>query len=86
MAERLAERVRTLPGDIKGWHMLARSYGAMNRYDDAAQAFAHLASLLPQDSALLADYADALATAQDGALAGEPERLIEKALAIAHEG
>jgi len=82
MVERLAERLRTQPGDIEGWHMLARSYSAMNRYDDAAKAFAHLATLLPEDAGLLADYADALATAQDGTLAGEPERLIEKALAI----
>lgn len=82
MVERLAERLRTQPEDIDGWHMLARSYSAMNRYADAAQAYAHLATLLPQDAGVLADYADALGTAQDGKLAGEPERLIERALAI----
>ncbi|SFG44681.1 cytochrome c-type biogenesis protein CcmH [Duganella sp. CF458] len=82
MVERLAERLRTQPGDIDGWHMLARSYSAMNRYSDAAKAYGHLATLLPQDAGVLADYADALATAQDGALNGEPERLIERSLAI----
>jgi cytochrome c-type biogenesis protein CcmH len=82
MVERLAERLRTQPQDIDGWHMLARSYSAMNRYADAAKAYAHLATLLPQDAGVLADYADALATAQGGALAGEPERLIERSLAI----
>lgn len=64
MVERLAERLRTQPQDIDGWHMLARSYSAMNRYADAAKAFGHLATLLPQDAGVLADYADALATAQ----------------------
>ncbi|KQV59761.1 MULTISPECIES: hypothetical protein [unclassified Duganella] len=82
MVERLAERLRTQPDDIDGWHMLARSYGAMNRYADAAKSYAHLAALLPQDAGVLADYADALATAQGGALAGEPERLVERSLAI----
>ncbi len=82
MVERLAERLRSRPDDIEGWHMLARSYGAMNRYGDAAKAYAHLAELLPQDAGVLADYADALASAQDGALAGEPERLVERALAL----
>jgi cytochrome c-type biogenesis protein CcmH len=82
MVERLAQRLRTQPEDIDGWHMLARSYSAMNRYADAAKAYAHLATLLPGEAGVLADYADALATAQDGALAGEPERLIERALAI----
>lgn len=82
MVERLAERLRTQPQDIDGWHMLARSYSAMSRYADAAKAYAHLATLLPQDAGVLADYADALATAQGGALAGEPERLIERSLAI----
>ncbi|WP_426337525.1 tetratricopeptide repeat protein [Pseudoduganella sp. R-31] len=82
MVERLAERLRTQPQDVDGWHMLARSYSAMNRYADAAKAYGHLATLLPQDAGLLADYADALATAQGGALAGEPERLIERSLAI----
>ena len=82
MVERLAERLRRQPDDVEGWHMLARSYSAMNRYADAAKAYGHMATLLPQDAGVLADYADALATAQDGALAGEPERLVERALAI----
>ena len=82
MVERLAARLRAQPDDIDGWHMLARSYSAMNRYADAAKAYGHLATLLPQDAGVLADYADALATAQDGALAGEPERLVERSLAI----
>ena len=82
MVERLAQRLRAQPGDVDGWHMLARSYSAMNRHADAAKAYAHLATLLPQDAGVLADYADALATAREGALAGEPERLVERALAI----
>lgn len=82
MVERLAQRLRTQPGDTDGWTMLAQSYGAMGRYREAADAYAHLAQLLPQDAGVLADYADALATAQDGSLAGEPERLVQRALAL----
>lgn len=82
MVERLAERLRTQPGDVDGWHMLARSYSAMNRHADAAKAYGHLATLLPQDAGVLADYADALGTAQGGSMSGEPERLVERSLAI----
>jgi len=82
MVEGLAERLRLRPDDVEGWHMLARSYSAMNNYAEAAKAYARLATLLPKDAGVLADYADALATTQDGALAGEPERLIERALAL----
>lgn len=82
MVESLAARLRQQPDDVEGWHMLARSYSAMDNYDGAATAYARLAELLPQDPGVLADYADALATAQGGSLAGQPERLVEQALAI----
>ncbi len=82
MVERLATRLRSQPDDVDGWHMLARSYSVMHRYGEAADAYAQLAALLPRDAGVLADYADALATARHGVLAGEPERLAERALAI----
>ena len=82
MVEKLAARLRNAPEDIEGWHMLARSYSAMGRHADAAQAYAHLAARLPNEAGLLADYADALASANDGALTGEPERLVARALEL----
>lgn len=81
MVQGLAKRLAEHPDDAEGWSMLARSYNAMGRFAEASSAFARLAQLLPQDANVLADYADALAMAQNKTLLGEPERLVERALA-----
>lgn len=80
MTEGLARRLQEQPGDVDGWKMLARSYGALGRYGDAAAAYGRAAEQSPDDAQLLADYADVLAMAQGRTLAGEPERLIARAL------
>ncbi|NVD98001.1 c-type cytochrome biogenesis protein CcmI [Massilia sp. BJB1822] len=82
LVQGLAERLRHKREDADGWQMLARSYSALGRYREAAQAYSRLNTLLPNDADVLADYADALASAEDGKLAGQPERLIARALAI----
>lgn len=82
MVQSLGERLRREPDDIDGWHMLARSYSALGRYEDAANAYARLTKLLPEDAGLWADYADARATANGATLQGEPARLIARALAL----
>ena len=82
MVEKLAQRLRTEPGDVTGWSMLGRSYAALNRFPEASAAFAQAVKLLPKDAALLADYADMLAMAQGRRLAGEPRRIIARALAV----
>lgn len=81
MVEKLAKRLQAEPGDATGWGMLGRSYTALNRFPEASVAFAQAVKLLPGDAQLLADYADALAMAQGRKLAGEPRRLIARALA-----
>ena len=82
MVASLATRMQNEPDNIEGWHMLARSYNAIGRYKDAADAYARLAKLVPNDSNLLADYADTLAMALGRSLVGEPEKLAEKAVQI----
>src|SRR5437868_11303250 len=57
----------------------SRSYAVMGRYDDAVKAFAQAAERTPRDPQLLADFADVLAMARGGKLAGEPERLVDLA-------
>lgn len=81
MADALARRLAQQPDDAAGWDMLARSYTVMGRHRDAANAYAQLVRLVPDDADILADYADALATAQGNLLRGEPERLLARALA-----
>jgi cytochrome c-type biogenesis protein CcmH len=82
MVERLAERLRRQPDDVAGWAMLGRSYHVMGRFSEAAAAFAEAAKRSPRDAQLLADQADALAMSQGRKLAGEPEKLVARALAL----
>ncbi|MBK8323165.1 MAG: c-type cytochrome biogenesis protein CcmI [Betaproteobacteria bacterium] len=78
----LAQKVRERPDDVQGWNLLARSYNAMGRNQDALEAYAHLAKIAPNDPQVLADYADALALARGKNLSGEPAEIIQRALKI----
>ncbi|MCB1906834.1 MAG: c-type cytochrome biogenesis protein CcmI [Rhodocyclaceae bacterium] len=82
MVDKLAARLRETPDDAEGWIMLARSYNALGRYGDAAEAFRTLTRLLPADAQLLADYADTLAMSRGRQLSGEPESIITRALEL----
>lgn len=79
---KLATRMKESPENGEGWVMLARSYAALERYPESATAYAEAAKRIPGDAQLLADYADVLAMAQGRRLAGEPEKLVQRALAI----
>jgi len=81
MVDSLAKRMRERPEDPTGWRLLARAYSAMGRYQDSVAAFAEAARRGPEDAALLADWADALAM-QQKSLQGEPARLIARALTL----
>ena len=82
MAARLAAKLEQKPDDGQGWIMLGRTYAALGRFPDAAGAFAKGVKLVPEDASLLADYADILAMANGRKLAGEPTKLIERALKV----
>jgi cytochrome c-type biogenesis protein CcmH len=82
MVAGLAARLQVDPSNGEGWMMLARSYSTMGRHAEAAAAYKNAATKLPPDAQLMADYADALAMAQGRQLAGEPEKLIARALEI----
>lgn len=82
MVERLAAKMRENPDDVDGWKLLGRSYGALGRFPEAADAYAKAALRAPRDAQLLADFADTLAMARGQRLEGEPEKLIARALEI----
>lgn len=82
MVDRLAQRLKDRPDDAQGWAILARSYAALQRFDDSSAAYARAVALAPDDGSLLADYADVLAAARGGDLSGEPERLVRRAVQI----
>lgn len=80
MVAGLAQRLKNNPDDVEGWSMLARSYNALGRFGEAADAYARLVKLVPGNADLLADYADTLAMSRNKSLQGEPEKLIAGAL------
>ena len=82
MVDQLAERLKTRPDDAEGWVMLARSHVALGQHAKAVTAFREATRLVPNDSALLADFADALAMSQERGLQGEPMQLVERALKL----
>ena len=82
MISRLAARLRENPDDVDGWKLLGRSYGALGRFPEAADAYAKAAVRAPRDAQLLADFADVLAMARGQSLQGEPEKLVLRALEL----
>jgi len=82
MVANLAEKMKANPEDMRGWLMLARSYKAMGRYDEAVQAYAKAEKVIDQDADLLASYAEALAMAGGKGLKGKPRQLVERALKL----
>jgi len=82
LVAKLAVKVRERPDDARGWSLLARSTAALGRFEESAKAYEHLATLVPDDAQVLADYADSLGMAQGQKLAGKPFELVKKALAI----
>jgi cytochrome c-type biogenesis protein CcmH/NrfG len=63
MIERLAARLMTTPNDLQGWRTLGWSYFNMQRYDDAATAYAKAVELDPNSADLKRAYDEAKAKA-----------------------
>jgi cytochrome c-type biogenesis protein CcmH len=85
MVSRLAFRLKSRvpdPRDAANWATLARSYAVLERPSDAAAAYARAVSLDPGDAQMRADFADTLASANEGRLDGRPSEEIAAALAI----
>jgi cytochrome c-type biogenesis protein CcmH len=82
VVERLAAKMKENPDDAEGWKLLGRSYASLGRFPEAAEAYARAAARAPRDADLLVDLADVLAMANGQSLAGNPEKLLERALQI----
>ena len=83
--EKLAKRLESNPSDAQGWTMLARSYTSMERFSEAAGAYAKATELKPNDADLLTEYAFVTAMANGRNLEGRPTELIQQALKVEPE-
>lgn len=78
----LAAKVKANPDDLEGLQMLGRSYMVLGRFQEAVAAYEALAAKRPS-AEVYADWADALGSVDSRkGLAGEPEKLIAKALQL----
>lgn len=82
MVDQVKARLKSNPDDIDAWVMLAKTSLAIGRYDESVLAFRELIRRVPPDAQLMADFADTLAIANGRSLEGEPQKLIEQALAL----
>jgi cytochrome c-type biogenesis protein CcmH len=78
----LEKRLEQNPADVQGWTMLGRSYTAMEKYQEASNAFAKATALKPNDADLWADYAFTTAMTNGQRLQGKPQELISKSLKL----
>lgn len=83
--EKLAQRLKSNPSDVEGWTMLARSYSSMERFGEAAGAYAKATELKPNDADLWTEYAFVTAMASGRSLEGKPMELIQQALKVEPE-
>ena len=76
----LAQRLKQNPENAQDWIMLGRSFKYVKQYQLAANSFAKAYALLGDQPELMLQYADSLAMANSGKLAGKSTELIFKAL------
>ena len=81
MVTGLAKRLEEDPTNVKGWLMLGRSYKVLKKYKMAAYALEQAYRLSSDDVEVMLQYADALAMAKGGSLAGKSSELVFKAIA-----
>ena len=77
----LAARLQQQPGDVEGWTLLARAYGATGRPAQAREAFGKALQLAPDNAELHVEYGQFLAESDpQHRIAGEALAQIETAL------
>jgi cytochrome c-type biogenesis protein CcmH len=82
LADKVIKHIEENPEDTQAWGMLARTYQAMHKFDEAANAWERAYQINPNDPAILVDYAEARGLTVGGDLSGEPTELINQALEI----
>ncbi len=83
----LSAHLERHPRDARAWAIYARLKFSEGDYAEAASAYARAVELpgkVARDPLVWCEYADALAMAGDGRLAGRPRELIDHALALSN--
>lgn len=83
MIVQLRERLEMDPDNTENWLFLARTYGFIEQFEDAAAAFDEAYRRLGDQPDLNVDYAEALMMAADGGVNRQVTRLLDRALELA---
>lgn len=81
LAAKLAQKMEQNPDNPEGWAMLARSYKALGRWDDAERAFGRVGPELNKNAELLAEVAELLVQKNNG-FNPRSRELIQQALRL----
>ena len=82
MAARLAVRLKRNPNDPEGWRMLGWAYVNIERFAEAAAAYARALDLSPNRADLASAYGEALVRAGDGRVGEEAKSAFARALRL----
>lgn len=74
------DNLKEKPEAVENWILLARACRALNRFAEAAEAFAHVSASLDNNAALLADYAETLLRLNAGRYDEKIDALLRRAL------
>jgi cytochrome c-type biogenesis protein CcmH len=80
LVARVEEHLATKPDDVEGWMVVAPAYSRLERYDDAAGAYAQIIRIKGASPALLVDYGEALVLANQGLVTAEARKQFDQAL------
>jgi cytochrome c-type biogenesis protein CcmH len=79
---RIETHLARQPEDGRGWEVVAPVYLRSGRYADAVKAYGNALRLLGDDAARLANYGEALVSANEGVVSAEARATFEKALML----
>jgi cytochrome c-type biogenesis protein CcmH len=82
LVAKVEDHLAANPDDIEGWSVLAPSYRKMERYEEAANAYAQLLRLAQPSAGLLADYGEMLVLANRGLATAEASRAFAQAMTL----
>lgn len=82
MIAKVERHMAEQPGDIQGWTVLAASYKRLERWDDAANAYANVMRLAKATPQTIADYGEMVVFANQGMVTAEASRAFSEALKL----
>ncbi len=80
LADKLAEKLAAQPDNVRGWMLLGRTYMTLNRWQDAAGAYARAHTLSPGGQNVAGAYVEALYMANDRSFNLQSKALLQATL------